>query len=558
MVKRLIKLFNREISGLHEAAYLLGFFAILSQLLALVRDRLLAYYFGAGTVLDIYYAGFRVPDFIFATLASLVSISVLVPFLTEKLNRNREEGKEFIDNIFSFFFLSVVVVSIMAYIFMPYVIKSVFFGFDVLKTNNVVEVARIMLLSPILLGLSNLFGSITQVYRRFFLYSISPLFYNLGIIFGIVVLYPMYGVKGLAFGVVIGALIHFLMQVPFVVSRGLWPKLKIKPKIAFIKETIFTSIPRTITLACTQLSTLIILSLASLVGVGAISIFNLAYNLQSVPLSIIGVSYSIAAFPTLARLFSCGQCKEFVEEVETSIKHIIFWSVPVVVLFIVLRAQIVRVVLGAGQFDWSDTRLTAASLALFVISVIFQSLNLLLVRAFYAANKTAKPMIVNVITAILSVTFAYLFYNLFINWDAFRYFLESLLRVENITNSAIIALPLGYSVGVIVGGIYLLVSFFKEYGGTLKKIIDTFFRSFCASIIMGFVAYLSLNLFDNYFNINSVFGIFMQGFLSGVVGIVFGVLVLWLLKSPELIEVWKTLHKKIWRVKTIPAEISEL
>jgi putative peptidoglycan lipid II flippase len=243
MVKRLIKLFSREISGLHEAAYLLGIFAILSQLLALIRDRALAHYFGASSILDIYYAGFRVPDFIFATLASLVSISVLVPFLTEKLTRKHEEGKEFIDNIFSFFFISVIGVSVLAYVFMPDIIKHVFYGFDTVKNNSVIEVARIMLLSPILLGLSNLFGSITQVYRRFFLYSISPLFYNLGIIFGILFLYPIYGVKGLAYGVVLGALIHFLMQVPFVVSRGLWPKLIIKPKLAFIKETIFIQFP---------------------------------------------------------------------------------------------------------------------------------------------------------------------------------------------------------------------------------------------------------------------------------------------------------------------------
>jgi peptidoglycan biosynthesis protein MviN/MurJ (putative lipid II flippase) len=311
-------------------------------------------------------------------------------------------------------------------------------------------------------------------------------------------------------------------------------------------------------LACTQLSTLIILSLASLIGVGAISIFNLSYNLQSVPLSIIGVSYSIAAFPTLAKLFSCGQCKEFVLEVETSAKHIIFWSVPVIVLFIVLRAQIVRVVLGSGQFDWTDTRLTAASLALFVVSVLFQSLNLLLVRAFYAANKTAKPMIVNIGTTVLSVTFAYIFYKMFINWDTFRYFLESLLRIENTKNSAIIALPLGYSTGVIIGGLYLLITFFKEYGGTLRKIFETFFRSFCAAIIMGFGTYLSLNLLDDYFSLNSVFGVFMQGFLSGIFGIFLGVIVLWLLKSPELTEVWQTLHRKIWKVKTVPAEINEL
>ena len=559
MVKRLIKLFNREISGLHEAAYLLGFFAILSQLLALVRDRLLAHYFGAGNVLDIYYAGFRVPDFIFVTLASIVSISVLVPFLTEKLEKGKEEGKKFLDSIFSFFFISIVIVSGIAYLAMPFLIKFIFPGFiDPEKISEVVIISRIMLLSPILLGLSSLFGSVTQVYRRFFLYSISPLFYNLGIIAGVVFLYPVFGIKGLAYGVVIGALIHFLIQIPFVVSQGLWPKISLRFNPMFIKEVITISIPRTITLASSQLSTLVILSIASLIGVGAISIFNLSYNLQSVPLSIIGVSYSIAAFPTLARYFASGHREKFLLEVETSAKHIVFWSMPVIVLFVVLRAQIVRTVLGSGQFDWSDTRLTAAALAIFSISVIFQSLNLLLVRAFYAAGKTAKPMIINISTALLSIFCSYVFYKLYLSNQIFRYFLESLLRVENTRDSAILALPLGYSFGVILGGVYLLIAFAKEFNTSMKLLLKTAYQSFCASIIMGFVSYLCLNLFDDLFNLNSLLGIFSQGLFSGLIGIAFGIIVLKTFGSTELEEVWQTLHHKIWKVKPVSAEISEL
>src|SRR3989344_7053429 len=100
MVKMVLKIFHKEISGLHEAAYLLAFFAILSQLLGLIRDRLLAYSFGAGSTLDIYYAAFRIPDLIFVTAASIVSISVLVPFLIEKLDKSIVLGKKFIDNIF--------------------------------------------------------------------------------------------------------------------------------------------------------------------------------------------------------------------------------------------------------------------------------------------------------------------------------------------------------------------------------------------------------------------------------------------------------------------------
>ena len=115
MVKRVLKIFNKEISGLHEAAYLLAFFALMSQLLGLIRDRLLAYSFGASSTLDIYYAAFRIPDFIFVTAASIVSISVLVPFLIEKLDLGFDEGKKFINNIFSFFFILIFGTSLLTY-----------------------------------------------------------------------------------------------------------------------------------------------------------------------------------------------------------------------------------------------------------------------------------------------------------------------------------------------------------------------------------------------------------------------------------------------------------
>src|SRR5690606_25115168 len=132
-------------------------------------------------------------------------------------------------------------------------------------------------------------------------------------------------------------------------------------------------------------------SLASTLTVGAISVFNLSYNLQSVPLSLIGVSYSVAAFPTLVEYFNGRNLREFMHHVMIPIRQIIFWSTPVITLFIVLRAQIVRVILGTGNFDWSDTRLTAAALALFIISVVAQSIVLLLIRAYYAAGRTWKP-----------------------------------------------------------------------------------------------------------------------------------------------------------------------
>src|SRR3989344_2372209 len=123
MVKSFFNVLNREVAGLHQAAYLLGFFAICSQLLALVRDRILASKFGAGNTLDLYYAAFRIPDVLFVIAASIVSISVLIPFLIERFDTGKQEAKEFIDTVFSFFFCFILALGIIAFIFAPYLMK---------------------------------------------------------------------------------------------------------------------------------------------------------------------------------------------------------------------------------------------------------------------------------------------------------------------------------------------------------------------------------------------------------------------------------------------------
>ena len=559
MVKRIVNFFNKEIDGLHEAAYLLGFFAFMSQLLALVRDRMLASTFGAGHALDIYYSAFRIPDFIFVTVASLVAISVLVPFIIEKVNVSAEESKKFVDNIFSFFFLLIFVVSAIIFFLVPYLIPLIFKGFAVTDFPQLITLTRILLLSPILLGLSNFFGSITQVYKRFLIYSLSPLVYNLGIIIGIVFLYPVFGLKGVVYGVVMGAIFHLLIQIPFVIKQGMFPKFSlISINFSEIKKVMMLSIPRTFTLGLTQITTIFLIAMATFMKEGSVAVFNFSLNLQSVPLAIIGVSYSIAAFPTLAKHFTQGSKDKFLAEIVTSARHIIFWSIPISILFIVLRAQIVRTILGAGEFSWSNTRLTAAALALFSVSAVAQSLILLFVRGYYAMGNTKKPLIIGSLSGVFIILFSYLFIKLFESCLVFQYFVEALFRVNDIGGTSVLMLPLGYTLAVFINCILLWVCFNKEFACFTKSLSGTLFHSFSASIIMGVVAYLGLNIFVNFFDINTVFGIFMQGFLSGLLGIMAGITILKLMKNQELEEIWTTLHHKIWKAKPLPADIAEI
>lgn len=558
MVRRLFETLHREVRGLHEAAYLLGFFAILSQVLALVRDRLLAGNFGAGAELDLYYAAFRFPDLIFVGIASMVSVYVLIPFLSERAEQEHDM-RRFIDSVFTVFSLVMVVVSGIVFLYIRQLLSISFPGLMAGSSGEMlVHMTRILLLQPILLGLSNLLGSITQTRERFRLYAVSPLLYNIGIIIGILFFYPLVGLSGLIYGVVLGALLHMAIQLPFVFSVGLLPRLTFSIDPALIYRVVFLSLPRTLALSAQQLALLFVAGFASLMAPGSIAILNLAYNLQAVPLSIVGVSYSVAAFPTLARFFSGGHHKEFLEQVVAATRHILFWSLPALALIVVLRAQVVRVILGSGAFGWTETRLTAAALALFAISLTAQSLSLLFVRGYYAAGNTKKPLIINVLSAGLIVVFSLFFLKAFDWYPGFVESIESLLRVSGLPGTEVLMLPLGFTLASSVNAMLLWFLFQRDFNRFFSRVARTFLESLAAAVTMGTVAYFMLDVLDEIFNLDTFWGIFLQGSLSGLTAVAAGIALLALLKSEELSEAVSAVRHKFWKTPAIAPEVERL
>ncbi|MFA5831100.1 MAG: lipid II flippase MurJ [Candidatus Paceibacterota bacterium] len=559
MVRRIFNLFHREFSGLHEAAYLLAVFALLSQVLGLFRDRLLAHTFGASQMLDIYYASFRIPDFLFVSVASFASATAIVPFFIERINRGHEEAKKFLNDIFTLFFSAMAITSLIAFALMPILAPYAVPGFSGANQAEVVFLARVLLLSPFLLGLSNLVGSITQSVNKFFVFALSPVLYNFGIILGIVFLYPMFGLLGIVLGVLLGAFFHLAIQLPVILKENFFPRFSASVDWKSVRKVVLLSLPRTLAMSVNNISVLILITFASLISVGSISIFQFSYNLQSVPLSIIGVSYSVAAFPTMSRLFASGEKKKFAAQITNAAKHIIFWSLPVIFLFIVLRAQIVRVILGSGRFNWNDTRLTAAALAIFTVSLVAQSLILLFTRGYYATGNTKKPLAMNFFCAVLIIVLAFFFVRAFAAQNDFFSFLQSFLKIKGIEGAGVIALPLAYSIGTILNAVMHWVAFEREFAqGMTREISQAFWHSLTASFAMGIAAYEGLNIFALVFDQNKFLGVFLQGFLSGILGIAAGVIVLILLKNPEFETVRVELTRKFWKAKPISSGQQEL
>lgn len=544
MMNRVLKLLSSEVRGIHSAVYVLAAFALLSSLLALLRDRLLAHAFGAGVELDLYYAAFRIPDFVFVALGALVSVYVLIP---ELARRDTEAQKDYLDTVFVGFSILAICVGSVAALIAPQLLAYLFPRFvDAGFLPTLVSLTRIMLLQPILLGFSNIFAAITQTKYRYTLYAASPLFYNFGIILGIVVLYPAWGISGLAWGVVIGAGLHAGIQIPSIFEDGFFRRLPRLGNVRVLFNTAAVSVPRALALSMNQVTFIGLTALAGTLAVGSISVFMFSFNLYSVPLAIIGASYSVAAFPALALSLSKGRQAEFIKDIATAARHIFFWSLPATALIIVLRAHLVRVVLGSGAFDWTDTRLTAASLAMLSLALVGQGLMLLLVRGYYAAGRTFTPFLVSLGIALGTIGLGEILIRIMENASVLS-FIQVLLRVEEIPGSNILALSIAYAGATLAGTIFLAIYFERRFRGFLAQIGRSLAEGIVAAFSGGMAAYATLLLLGPLTLSSTLISVLTKGFTAGLTGLLVTGLAYALLGNREFAETVAEVRGRLWR-----------
>lgn len=409
------KLLNSTTASITSAAFMIGAASLLSRLLGVLRDRVFASQFGAGDILDAYYAAFRVPDFVFNLLVLGALSAGFIPVFAEYLakDKKKEDAFRLVNAVFQYLLFGLVIlVAVLAFFAEP-IMRFVTPGFDGEKFALTVTMTRIMLLSPLLLGVSSLFGGILQTYKQFFAYSLAPVFYNLGIIAGATLLVPRMGVTGLAWGVVLGAALHMLIQLPGAVHSGFRIRLFEDMNHKGLKELVRLMIPRTITLAITQVNLFVMTIIASTLAVGSLTIFNFANNLQYFPIGIFGISFAIAAFPTMSAAWASGKSDEYYEIFYKTFGKIALLLMPISALFVLVDEQIVRLILGAGEFDLKSTQITALTMSYFAISIFFQGAIPLLIRSYYAKKNTRFPLFAATLSMILNIVLSIEFSRLY-------------------------------------------------------------------------------------------------------------------------------------------------
>lgn len=560
-IKNLITKISGSSKSITSAAVIIGGLSLASRFLGIVRDRILASQFGAGDILDTYYAAFRLPDMVYNLLILGAVSAGLIPVFTSLLAKHKEdEAWKLINSILNILSAALLAVCLVLFIAAPWLMPLITPGFPPEKMESVIMLSRIMFLSPFFLGLSAIFSSVLQSFRKFFIYSLAPIFYNLGIIFGALYLVGPLGVAGLAWGVVIGAFAHMVVQLLPLSSVGFKHSWSFNWRDKNVLKVAAMMVPRTISLGISQINFLIITIVASTLAAGSLAVFNLSNNLQNFPLGIFGVSLGVAALPVMSALWAENKKKEFIQTVTTTIRQILFFIVPISVLFYVLRAQIVRVILGAGQFDWSDTRLTAACLGIFCLGLFAQGVYPLVIRAFYALHDTKTPFYVSLSTLAVNVISIFGFSWLFSFDNSFSFTAVALLRLVDIwhlVDLRVLALPLAISLSSVYELVVLMIALREKIGGLDgRKLLNSSLRIIFASLGAGLMAYVSLQIIDRYLPTEKVYGIFFQGLASGVIGIVGYWLLGVVLSMEEMVIFFTSLRRKFFKSAVVMAEDS--
>ncbi len=527
---------NSQTKTVISSAGILAVFSLLSRFLGLIRDRLLAASFGAGQEMDIYTAAFRVPDLVYNILIAGGIVVAFLPLFSEYFLKDKEEGWKMVNCVLNVFLFLLILCSSILFILAPWLIEFIVPGFDVSSKVLTITLTRLMLLSPIFFGISSIFSGILHYFNRFLAYSLAPVVYNLGIISGILFFAPYnnWGIFGVGLGVVLGAFLHLAIQIIPAFNCGFRYKPVLDFKYPAIRKIFTLMIPRTIAIASQQINLIVITAIASTITTGSIAVFYYSNNIQHLPIGIIGVSFATATFPLLSKTWANGQKKEFLQGLSSSFRQILFLIIPASALMYLLRAQIIRIILGTGQFGWWETRLTSACLGVFCLSIFATALIPLVARAFFAFQDTKTPTLISVISVAFNIVLSFAFVWLLQFPNLFYGFIKNALRLQGIEDISVVGLPLAFSIATIFQLTLLLLFLYKKIGDLdIKEISYSFLKIILATLIMSGGAYSVLYLTALFLNTRTFLGIFFQAGIAGVIGVLIYITVTLLLKSQE-------------------------
>ena len=515
---------HRHVDDVSRAALLIASLFLLSKLLGFIRQATINSAFGVSAEADAWFAAFRIPDTIFTLFAGGALVSALLPIYTElKLSDKRMDIDRLMSGCFNMLGIVLLALGILGYLFAEPLTYVLVPGFDAQIQVLTVDATRVLMICPIMLGFSALAKAVLHAERRFLIPAIGPCLYNIGIIFGAVVL-SGFGIVGLAWGAVIGAVAHAVITLPSLRSIG----LRYRPTVftEYVGKALQLMAPRLIGYGAIQISFIVLNLLASLLGESSVSALNNAWLLLLLPLGVLAMPIGEANLPALADLYNAGKFDALQDQFRWACKNVLFMSLPITAVLIVLSLPVVTVLFERGAFDATASLSTATVLLCFLIGLPGHAAVEVLIRTFFAMQNTKTPVIVGVVCIGLHIG---------LSW------------VLSIWIGAP-GLALGVSIGVLFEAIILWVLLSRLF--VKEKATIEFFRplqrAIIASICLGITAMTLLR-------ISWVEGPSSWGSAIWLVGgallltIVFAVILV-LLRAPEIYTVIRIFRSRIERL----------
>lgn len=491
MIKALLTSKTTSVTG---AALIIGALSMVSRFVGVFRDNMLSSLFGAGDVLDAYTSAFLIPDMLLQLLILGALSASFIPIFAKYYGRDDAKAWKFTSNILNVFGLLFAAVAVLAIIFAPWITAGIAPGYGPAKMEMVVSMSRVLFIGQLFFAASMVFGSVLQGTKRFFLYALAPIVNNLGIIFGAMMFVPIMGPIGLAWGAVFGAVLHVTLQGVGVYALGYRHTFRIDWRDPDLRTTSMRMVPRVLGLAVSQVNFVAMGALSTLSVVGSATVLKFAYNLNSFPIGIIAMAYAVASFPVMAERFAAKDTSGFVATFSHAVRQVLLWIIPATVMFLLLRAQLVRLAFGRGKFDWAATVMTADTLAFFALSFAAQAVMYIIVRAFFAIEDTKSPFFAGVLATIINIVLGYVLTPLYgvaglgaafsvsmtvqvaVLWAMLRYRIGA-LDERRIARSAAMFTVAGIAAGITTQGMkYLVVEYIP---------LDTFIGVLLQTIIAG-------------------------------------------------------------------------
>ncbi|HRA47179.1 MAG TPA: murein biosynthesis integral membrane protein MurJ, partial [Thermomicrobiales bacterium] len=397
-------------SSATKSAMIVGLAYVLSRIFGILRDMLLGYRFGAGNQTDAYYAAFRIPDLVFLGVMSVAFGAAFIPVFGGFLAKGQREAAWKLANaVVVIAMAATVVISVIAFLLAGPLMRQVIapeLPAEVMP--DAISTMRILLLSPILIGLGIAAKGMLEAQDLFTAPALAPVMYNLAIIVAIIVLAPSMGIEGVAIGAIVGAALHIGVQLPSLIRSGArFVPMRQPFQIDGVGEVLRLLGPRVIGQAAFQINFIWVTSLANRAGEGRVAAMNYSWQMLMLPHGLIALSISTVIFPRMARFYEEGKVRELRQVYTQALAPLLFLTLPASIGLYEFRTPIIMAIYQHGAFDAHDTALVSSALEFLALGLIFYGLVEVVTRIFYAMKDTRTPVIAGVLIIIVNMIIGY-------------------------------------------------------------------------------------------------------------------------------------------------------